>query len=105
MQMLLTQVVIIVSACLLSGCSKIKPFPEQITHEYVYDVAPNGEAFCFKYKIKTIEPYLIERDPEEILPPAACKGLTGYLLEDRIALGNWLEDLQRTFSNNGRARR
>ena len=105
MQMLLTQVVIIVSACLLSGCSKLDPFPEQITHEYVFDVTPNGEAFCYKYKIQSLEPYLVQREAEEILPPEACKGLTGYLLEDRIALGNWIEDLQKKFANSGRARR
>lgn len=81
------------------GCDKLPQFPPEVKAEYIFDITPSGQMYCSRAEILSLEPYKLGRP--QIVDLKDCAQLVGFKYEDRVLVGNWLEDLQKYFDRRG----
>lgn len=89
-------ILVAISSFFFVGCDKMPQFPKEVKAEYIFDVTPSGKMFCYQADIKSLEPYLLAEP--KVVPIENCAQIVGFKYEDRILVGNWLEDLQKYFA-------
>jgi len=84
---------------LFLGCQKpdFPSFPN-IKHEY-FLTAEKGKYVCVRFDIVSFKPYKIE-NPQEV-DFHICDGLSGWLIEDKIKLLNYTDDVQQWAKDHG----